>query len=157
MMEHQLNIRKRIQKHLEEFKHDVSSMNITLICSNGKFKVNPNLVAGLYCVFEHILLKLSDEGPTILPFPDLKTEDLESSFLSLYQQQYEEAICKRWHRIIETNETLKEVDITDFLNETFEDKGRVGICQLSFGFTDDVIDTKSSGFIFDGALPGALS
>ena len=52
----------RILKHLEGCD-DISSSNVTLICSNGKFKVNTILVAGIHYLFEQILLKLSDEGP----------------------------------------------------------------------------------------------
>ena len=83
----------RILKHLDGCD-DVSSSNVTLICSNGKFKVNPILVAGIYYLFEQVLLTLSDEGPrpTVLTIPDIETEVLESSFLNLYQQLNEEPI-----------------------------------------------------------------
>ena len=121
-MEDKLNIRSKILKHLAGLKHDVSSPNVTLICLNGKFKVNLCLVAGIYYLFEQILLKVSDEGPTVLHFPDLKTEELEISFLSLYQQNYEESVCMRWQKNIESDAKLNEVALNDFHNETLDDK-----------------------------------
>ena len=54
-MEDKLNIQSKILKHLAGLKHDVSSPNVTLICSNGKYKVNLYLVAGIYYLFEQIL------------------------------------------------------------------------------------------------------
>ena len=113
----------RILKTLEGCD-DVSSSNVTLICSNGKFKVNTILVAGIHYLFEQILLKLSDEGPQprVLSFPNIETEDLGSCFLSLYQQLYEEPICVRWHKLRKSNDKLNEVAMNDFQNETSEDK-----------------------------------
>ena len=126
-MNDKLDIQRRILKHQKVFKHDLSAQNISLSCSNGKFKVNPNVVAGIYYLFEHILLKLSDEDPTVVQFPNIETEDLEISFLSLYQQQYEESICRRWQTII-SDAKLEEVTLEDKENaipndslETLED------------------------------------
>ena len=94
MEPHVIN-RSTILKNLDSCV-DASSSNITLVCSNGKFKVNPILVAGIYYLFEQVLLTLSDtdEGPrpTVLTIPDIETEFLESSFLNLYQQLNEEPI-----------------------------------------------------------------
>ena len=94
MEPHVIN-RSTILKNLDSCV-DASSSNITLVCSNGKFKVNPILVAGIYYLFEQVLLTLSDtdEGPrpTVLTIPDIETEVLESSFLNLYQQLNEEPI-----------------------------------------------------------------
>ena len=124
-MEAHVNNLSRILKNLESCD-DVSSSNITLICSNGKFKVNTILVAGIYHLFEQILLKLSDEGPrpTVLTFPDIETEDLESSFLSLYQQQqvYEEPIFVKWKKLLKSNDKLNKVSVNDLKNETPDDE-----------------------------------
>ena len=128
----ELNIRGRLLKHLEASKHDISNLNVTLICSNGKFKVNPMLVVGIYYLFEQIYDKLEDEGPAsaVLNFPDIETEDLEISFLCLYQQNFEEPICRRWLNIVERNVKLKSVawngkgkleEMTDFHDDIHED------------------------------------
>ena len=122
MEPHVIN-RSTILKNLESCV-DASSSNITLVCSNGKFKVNPIMVAGIYYLFDQVLLTLSEEGPrpTVITFPDIETEVLESSFLSLYQQSYEEPICMKWLNFMKSNDKLNEVAMNDLQNETSEDK-----------------------------------
>ena len=138
MEAHVIN-RGRILKNLESCD-DVSSSNVTLICSNGKFKVNTILVAGIYYLFEQILSKLSDEGPrpTVLTFPDIKTEDLESSFLSLYQQLYEEPTCVKWQKLLKSNDKLNEVAMNDLKNEMSED-GENYILDDKMGTSEDPV------------------
>ena len=134
--------RSTILKNLDSCV-DASSSNITLVCSNGKFKVNPILVAGIYYLFEQVLLTLSDEGPrqTVITIPDIETEVLESSFLNLYQQLNEEPICVKWLNLMKSNDKSNEVAMIDLQNETSEDQENY-ILDDKMGTSEDPVNIQ---------------
>ena len=149
MEEFKWRIQERILKSLEDYEKEVSSSPITLVCGNGKFKVNPVLVAGIYYLFELILVKLTDDQNSLISFPDICIEELESSIFSLYQQHNENPISGSLLRIIENNVKPKKDtdsfnnDIPDVLNEIIDKKENAALDnKLQSSDDDDPVTIK---------------